>query len=457
MQGFNGVTPSHIQWFAVGSSCYVGVIAVVLALTGVILRRRPEVVGLAAVGVVLGAIVFLPPVADLVGHLPFRARWHLALVVAVFAVSALAGVGTDALVAAPRDYATRMCLGSGFGVSALVLAALWVLGRGHLAPAAARVRNQSFVWPVVCVVVGAVVVVALNGRRRRPGETPGGSARRVGVGQRAALVLVAVEIAFLVGVGSSTLSSSSSPFEDAAPVQALQKAVGSALVGFGSPSCELPPSLGLLPEANAAYGVRELSAYDPLTPQEDFHALHAPVEIPAAALCPVMRSAAEARLYGVQFVLTARGAPRPQGMLFDKVIGGETLYVVPGAAPATLTPLLASGATPGPSAPGTPVAVHDPDPGSWQMVTRARAAGVLRLRVSDMPGWHATIDGRPLALRRFSHIMLEATIPAGVHTVALHYWPDRFTEGIVLAVVAVVVLLALGAVWLVRRRRPRVS
>jgi uncharacterized membrane protein YfhO len=49
--------------------------------------------------------------------------------------------------------------------------------------------------------------------------------------------------------------------------------------------------------------------------------------------------------------------------------------------------------------------------------------------------------------------MLEARIPAGVHTVEVSYWPERFTVGIVLALVAVAGILAsVVMAWLARRR-----
>ncbi len=72
---------------------------------------------------------------------------------------------------------------------------------------------------------------------------------------------------------------------------------------------------------------------------------------------------------------------------------------------------------------------------------------ILRLRLVDVPGWHATIDGKPLQLIRFAGVMLQARIPPGHHTIELQYWPDTFTAGIVVAMVTVVALvlaLALG-------------
>ena len=96
------------------------------------------------------------------------------------------------------------------------------------------------------------------------------------------------------------------------------------------------------------------------------------------------------------------------------------------------------------------------------MTTNSDVSSVLRLRLTDVPGWHATIDGRPLALDRFSGIMLQARIPAGRHTIELHYWPETFSLGIALALCAVagLVLVPIGLslrLRLLRRRRVDVA
>jgi len=47
-------------------------------------------------------------------------------------------------------------------------------------------------------------------------------------------------------------------------------------------------------------------------------------------------------------------------------------------------------------------------------------------------------------------MMLQARIPPGRHVIELHYWPNRFTDGLVIAAVAVV---ALAIAFFVTRRR----
>ena len=87
------------------------------------------------------------------------------------------------------------------------------------------------------------------------------------------------------------------------------------------------------------------------------------------------------------------------------------------------------------------------------MTTESKTPQVLRLHLTNVPGWRATIDGRPLTLKQYSLIMFQARIPPGRHVIELNYWPSAFTEGIVLAVLAVVGLLTAPLVAYALRRR----
>ena len=73
---------------------------------------------------------------------------------------------------------------------------------------------------------------------------------------------------------------------------------------------------------------------------------------------------------------------------------------MPRAAAATLVAVRPNGSLPGNFALGAPVRVAHPSPNTWRMVTTTTAPSVLRLRLSDVPGWQATIDGKPVGLRR---------------------------------------------------------
>jgi uncharacterized membrane protein YfhO len=90
---------------------------------------------------------------------------------------------------------------------------------------------------------------------------------------------------------------------------------------------------------------------------------------------------------------------------------------------------------------------------SWRVVLEAKTPADLELRLTDEPGWHATIDGRPLALRTWDGAMLEARVPAGHHVVTLVYFPMAFAAGLALAGCAVIGIVG-AAVLVSRRRRP---
>jgi hypothetical protein len=140
------------------------------------------------------------------------------------------------------------------------------------------------------------------------------------------------------------------------------------------------------------------------------------------------------------------------------LVGDERIFFIVGSGPATV-----SAAPPGRKplpidAPGTLVPVTNPDPASWRLVVNDATASILRLRLTAVPGWHASIDGHSLALQPWaSGSMLEARVPAGRHVVELHYWPDAFNAGIAVGGAVVVGLAVTISIGAVRGRRRRVS
>jgi hypothetical protein len=456
----------------VPTATYVGVIVVVLAVTALVLRRhQPEVVAFGAVLVASLGIVFVPPVSRLLFLLPHghRVQWVRASLPMAMALAVLAGMGTDLLVRSYRDRAVRRWCGGGFAAFVVILLMLWGFGRGRLQPQETSIRAASFIWPVVETAVGLTVVGALAAwhiRARRRGLEHAHS--RHGIGRWAAGALLLCETAFLVAADTPLWSSSSSFFASTPGELAIKHAVGSSLVGAGDRS--LWVSLGITPSANVAYNIQELAVYDPMVPSAYFSswksASGASAHVPFSSrstFSPLVTTVRLARLYGVSFVLEPRGVPGPTGAVFITSVGpagrgGADLYRIPGVAAATLTPLTGNETRVSSDTPGKAVAVTHPSPASWKLVTHSNSRSVLRLRLTDVPGWHATIDGRALALHPFAGVMLEARLPAGTHTVELRYWPTAFTAGIILALCSVVGLIASLAVAWHRRdsRRSRV-
>ena len=460
LEGYNGSPlAGHVffgtQTFYQDSLAYVGVIALALAVVAVAVRwRRPEVVALGIVTVASAAAAFAPPVLSLLSLFPHLSAvgWQLALIPLAFSVTALGGIGLDVLVHSWRRRDVRLWTAGSFATLLLLLGVIrWVSLSDHLTALEASERARSFVWPTALSVLGLLVVGALSlvDRRLRTSSGPSALSARV-VGRWAGALLLAGEAAFLLVTGAPMLSSSPSYLTPTPAVNALKSAVGPSLVGWGLGSCYgvgggIGHGLGIAPNVNVAFEVHELAVYDPITPNSydrSWTRLTGEQASYAEAIgftswyCPAVSNATWARLYGVSYILEKAGSAGPTGAVFDKKIGDETLYRVPGAALATLTPAQADGQLPADEAPGTPVTVTHPNPSTWRMRTDASTPQVLRLRLTDVPGWHASIDGRPLPLERFAGVMLQARIPQGRHTVQLTYWPTSFTEGIILAVVA---------------------
>jgi hypothetical protein len=469
-QGFDGLPIAGSHWFGyIGgyseTAAYVGVIAVVLAVTAVAVRRgRPEVVAFGVLSIVMVAVAFVPPLVAVLYRLPLigTVLWQRAILPLAFGIAVLAGVGMDALVRDHSDRAVRRWTGAGFAVVALLLVGIWAFGRGELPADLASIRAESFIWPAVETAVGLGVVVALTWIHRHPDRAgyPEESSR-ASVGRLAGVSLLACETAFLVAAGAPLWTSSSTPFVSTPAVAALKSTVGSSLVGLGGFLCFLPPGLGIPENAQVAYGVQELAIYDPMIPSSYYSSWRsvssASPGIPNDSVyCPGINTAELARLYGVSFVLERAGTPGPQGGVFDKAVGDEDLYRIPDAGVATMTPLAVDGRLPSDSAPGIPVTVNHPDPASWKLVSDADSWRVLRLRITDVPGWHVSIDGRPAPFQPFAGLMLQVKVPPGRHTIELYYWPATFSTGLVLAACAVVGLAGASAVSWDRRRRQRV-
>ena len=363
-QGFDGLPVAGSRWFGPSiypeTAAYVGVIALVLGAVGFLARRgQPEVLAVAAVALVTGVVAFAAPVVsvidDIVGNR--SVAWHRAVIETAFALAVLAGVGTDALVRAWRERPVRFWLAGGFAVIAALLAVVWVVGRGHLPHTEAVIRSRSFLWPTLETILGltgagAVALAARCGRGRH--RLPGG--RRLEPGTWMAAILLGCETAFLVSSGSPLVSSSPNFLPTTPAEVAFRHAVGVSVVGFGKQACHTPPTLGILQNANVAYGVHELSVYDPMIPRAYFRSWQALTGQRATTtgaplvFCPAVKTASVARRYGVGFVLEPGGAPSPPGTVFDRRFGDEDLYRVPGAGAAVESPVGADGKLPSPDA-----------------------------------------------------------------------------------------------------------
>jgi hypothetical protein len=457
--------------FYTENAMYIGVSALVLAGMAVVLHhRRPEVRALSVVTVLCLAVVFVPPMVSLADRLPLLGQisWLRAEMPMALALAVLAGFGINSVVSAAKAGDAARWLGMSFLIATLALLALWIFGRGNLTPVPASIRAHSFIWPAVETVVGLIAagfLLWVDWRRRRslpgPSDPVGaGAAGRVLLrrsGTIAGLGLLVVQTAFLVSAGAQMMESSPRSFPQTPATQALAAGVGSVVVADGSPGCRL----GIGPNDNDVYGVREFGVYDPIIPKTYFSAWKADTGTPSGVpglyiFCPPVATVAMAREFGVGYVLEVAGQPGPVGSVFVRHLADEDLYRIPGSGEAT-TASLSAGKLPADKAVGTPVTVHHPSPSQWRLRTSSNAPLALRFHLTNVPGWQATIDGRPLALEPYAGMMLQARIPAGSHIVTLRYWPQTFTAGILLALVSAALLLALLVVASFRKRRRSVA
>jgi hypothetical protein len=346
------------------------------------------------------------------------------------------------------------------GTIVVDLLVLWLYGRTSLPGYSAHLQVSSFVWPLALTAVFLALLGALLVVDRR---SIGAAWRRKGFRGLTFGVLgllVACQTALLIVDDGPIPSSSSTEYAATPGVVALQRAVGSSLVGLGNAShLSGGLGLGLAPNTNLPFGIHEFAEYDPITPLTYFSKWRfingsSPGLDSVYLFTPGIPNATVARRYGISYVLEHHGAAGPTGGVFVTRVGDEDLYRIPGAAEATLVPESSSVRWPSTDAPGKAVPVEFPGPSQVRVVTNASSPQVLRLRVASFPGWQATIDGRPLALTPYLSMMLQAHVPPGKHVIELHYWPKKFTEGLVLAGCAVLGFVVVG---IVVRRRHRAS
>ena len=457
-QGFDGLPILHSEWFGVSAypmTCaYVGVTVLVLAATALVLRwRRPEVRSFALVAVAMGLLVFVPPLVSILDSSVIRIYWIFALTPVVLAVAVLSGIGMEVLVTSHSEGRVRRVLGIGFAAMAVLLGIIWLVARRGLTPLQADIRSHSFIWPTIEVITGLVVVWMLAKVATRTRTRPVSSS--VGAGSVAGSLLLLVVTGFLLASGAPLFSSSADYPTSTPAVVSLKRAVGTAVVGYGA-SPAFPSSMGIMVNDNLLYDVQEFATYDPMTPHAYFSLYNTQTSDLSEAedvFSPTITSTQAARLYGIGYLLEPVGVPGPQGSVFDQRLGNEDLYRVPGAAAATLVALRQNGSFPGTYTIGAPVKVAHPSPNAWRMVTDSTTQSVLRLRLSRVPGWLATIDGKPVDVHPFARIMLQVRVPAGRHVVELHYWPTTFSVGIILALCAVLGLAILLILARIRSRR----
>jgi len=447
------------------SMLYVGTITLVLAVTALALwRQRREVVALTLSAIGLLVLLFVSPLLSIFRHIPLLDvfRLQLATTALDLCLAVLAGFGAQALLAKRGQRLVESWYRVGVALMAcclLTLGVLLVFNVSHLPIPESSLRRGSFLWPTVGLGACTIVLIArsLTSSRQIP-HPESRTTKRLHLFQRAELLelcaLLLVETTFLLSAGAGIVSSSPGYLPTNNALATLQRLVGSSLVGFGSCGENAFPTTGLVPDVNLAYRVSEFAAYDPILPRSYYTSYgeatgtSTKVLLPVGLFCPEINSVRLARLYGVSFVIEPPGAPGPPGTRQVAVLKGEGLYAVPDSGRATLVPLDSKG-------PSVVLRSSQPSPTTWRIEVTATRASLLKLRISNVPGWQAEIDGRPLHLVPFDNAMLEANVPSGHYVVTLRYWPKAFSIGLALAGTAVLILACALIIGALRIRRSR--
>lgn len=511
-QGYDGLPlttagAASSTWFGqvdyFETATYVGVVALALAGAAVLLAwRRPAVIGLTATVAASLLVVYDlgngRPVQRLLTSLGMSGvALQRMLPVLGFAVAVLAGLGLELLIRRWRETPAQLALGAVLVVLAAVLAAMWdKSGSVGLIPqsrgpttlpsiSAVPVRRRSLYWPSaeLVVMLAAVIALGVASRARRVAvgaPTEDAACQAVGpvamsprLVAAASLAVLVAQSAFLLFAGVGINSYGRASYPETAAVSQLQHVVGNSLVamdGTNTSCAASPPGAlcgvrgwqgnGFYPEINLGYGIAELGVHDPLTPLTYFTSWPVPNADQVSdggtnLFVPSVNSVALARRYGVRYVIVQPGLTVPVGMRRVATLVGPTgdriaLAAVPGASRFSF----------GGRAAGARVvsAVHPGD--ASYVITAEVPSGPdrrLMLRITDVPGWHATLNGHSAPLRRADGALLSVELPPGRSRVALVYRPSLMTLGFFLAAVTLVAFVALGAALAVagRRRSPR--
>jgi Bacterial membrane protein YfhO len=439
------------------TAAYIGIIALVLACVALVrCWRRPTVLGLGVLALLCGVVSYSVDAFRLLERLPVlqTVQWTRALMVLDFSLAVLAGIGLQVMLDHYDQRSIRIAWWASTLSLCVVVALLWFNHlRASMTSMNARIQATSFEWAAaqlgVLVLIGVVVSLA-HGRRGR-------LAVRFRHPMTIGVALLGIETAFLLTATPSLWASASTSFPVTSAEARLESEVGQARVGFEAcPDVLHVPDLGVLPESNDAYGIHEISVFDPILPSSYFQSYYAEIGKPVTTtgkggFCPSLSTARLARHFGVGFVLASSGSPPPSGTIFKTTLAGENLYEVPGAGVLTVEP---EGMSPdSPRATVAVVSTTTKDPSALRSVVAVARPSTLYVHVTNFTGWTATIDGRNLPLSTWGQTMLKAPIPPGRHVIVLHYFPRSFVVGLVLAGVTVLALVVavLSPLW----RRPR--
>jgi hypothetical protein len=415
-------------WGSVGG--FLSVSLVLLALVGLAAgRHRGLRIALAAcIALVLARMFGEPPgLGALLGLLPGMSRialYRYGYAPVELAVIVLAALGLDRL--GGSRLSLRRIAAAGAGALAVVAVAAGV-ALPYARYGQIRYLGASAVWGVA-VVLAVAYVMAL---------------RRADLRVGLASTVVAVEALLLFAVPEASAPRRATV--DTAPVEYLQRHLGSGRFFTLGP---LQPNYGTyfglaslnvndlpIPSSFGDYVTTSLDqAVDPsvfVGTLGGGRARSAPS--PEAELLRNLHAYREA---GVAYVLSPAGHPLPAG--FTLVFRSPTSWIY-----------RLAGAEPLVTAPGC-TATTD---GDTTGLVCSRATILVR-HETLLPGWHATLDGRPVRLRAANGVFQSLHVGTGSHTVVFSYTPP-YLDWALAAFAAGCLALLLGPIAVRRGRAYR--
>ncbi len=509
--GYYGYPTTASHWFY-GSNFYelsacVGPLIVVLAVVALLAyKKRPVVMALVGTFVVLFLIVFrvLPVIQSLTKYLPggTYVSFGRLLMPMDFFISVLGALGLSVLLRSivhngsahsdvvDSDVVNSGTIGNGtlgsnsrsialvvFFISSVALALILAYLIFHaetdkvLSSSDRSIRIHSLVLSIITLIGGAVVVgiiVVYKKYRLARSDHDGihGSVHDLKAGVVAiGLLILLLQGVLLIPPAATTEGFSHRFYPTTDSMTTLQAIVSGHLVGDGPlPAWYIGPTRSspldaFTPETNIPYGIDYFGAYDPML-QKSYLSSWSNVALQLAPLngmgwfVPSFDTAKIARVYGVRYLISIVNAhgkviiPPGTTSVFEEP--GYDIDMVPNSHRFTLVnpSSILHSAEVGSNQFGKVQSWYWTSNNSLTIYIDARHEALLLARITSVPGWHATINGKPAKLSVALDTMLSLNVPTGKSIIRLTYWPSGLTDGIILAGVAFLILIVLLGVEL---------
>lgn len=454
---------------------YAGIAVVLLAPAGLISRWREwrewRVPFFAASFVVALALMFgLPGVLHVTSVIPLLRVMMLSRfgVIVIFSLIVLAACGVDRLTRDARGDARRI----GRAVLAVALAATAVIG---IAWAATRdvlhAHGDPGTTAVACVIAVALLLVVSGVILLRVKN-----AISAGVFAAASCSLLAVDL-LAAGVGVHPTMPAGQVYPPVPEVERIRREAGLFRVyGWGN---------ALVPNAAMAYGLQDVRGWDGMNPHRFTRLLDLGYLRQTSDPGRHLQNPTLLDLLNVRYVFVGGDMSLPPGRYARVQNTRAPLYVNTRAFPRAflvdryrvltdqqLERALHDGSAdlarvalleaelpererpqgaPTAAGPGTVDVRHYRDT-FVELEVNASARALLVMSDAHYPGWVATVDDRPVAIRRANFAVRAISVPAGRHVVRFEYRPLSVRVGALLSAVTGVALLA---VFLPTRKRWR--